>query len=495
MFSLTARADDSGTAVLAAGARTAMTMSGGDGEGVGLVVRQLAADARRRLSGGEEDDTLHLSGTVRGTEFVATLRDFGEPVTGPPDGVLALLDAGVATAAEARTDGTGNVSEVRFALPSHNRMLNTETLEVVPEDAAPSPEEVTFRELRAEDAPALTRAVYRCYGWSYPNPSLYYPERIAAALASGDRIGEVAVTASGEVASHWGAIFLSPTAVETGGTVTDPRFRRRGLAGALGDRLLARLTEMEVLGRLREPVLTHPATQQIALQEGATIIGAYLNMTHPIQQVGITDGVQTSRGSLSVAYSALRPLAPATMWIPGPYEPMARLVLAASDWPRDLEHARRDPDCPEHAVMATTFNSDNRFGLVDVEHVGLDLVDEITTALHQMQRSGAEYVQVRLPANQPALATVGAGLVELGLGYASLIPAFREPVGTDAGDVLVTQWIAELDVDTSEFVFATDAVRDLVLAVVQQAREAGSRGVNRQRRAAHRAQLFAALEG
>jgi hypothetical protein len=90
---------------------------------------------------------------------------------------------------------------------------------------------------------------------------------------------------------------------------------------------------------------------------------------------------------------------------------------------------------------------------------------------------------------------VGAGLVELGLGYASLIPAFREPVGTDAGDVLVTQWIAELDVDTAEFVFATDAVRDLVLAVVQQAREAGSRGVNRQRRAAHRAQLFAALEG
>jgi hypothetical protein len=321
---------------------------------------------------------------------------------------------------------------------------------------------------------------------------MYYPDRIAAQLESGERIGEIAVTRSGEVASHWGAVYLSPTVVETGGTITDPRFRRRGLAKILGDRLLARLVELEVSGRVREPVLTHPATQQIALQEGATIVGAYISMTHPIQQVGITDGVQASRGSLSVAYSALQPLSPATMWIPGPYEPMARQVLAASDWPRELAGARRDPGCPEHGTMSTSFNSDNRFGLVDIEVVGLDLVDEITTALHQMQRSGAEYVQVRLPANQPALATVGAGLVELGLGYAALIPGFRAS-DDGTGDVLVTQWIEDIDVDTSDFVYATEAVGELVRSVVQQVREAGSRGGMRQRRAARRAQLFAAL--
>ena len=144
---MTARADDTGTSVLAAGARTAMTMESGEGEGAGLVVRQLAADARRRLRGGEEDDTLRLDGEVRGTEFVVTMHDFGEPVSGPPDGVLALLDAGIVTAAEARTDGAGNISEVRFALPSHHRVLVVESLEVVPDDAAPSPEDVTFREL------------------------------------------------------------------------------------------------------------------------------------------------------------------------------------------------------------------------------------------------------------------------------------------------------------------------------------------------------------
>lgn len=489
---MTVRADDAGAAVLAAGVRTAMTSAGGEGEGAGLAVRQLAGDARRRLRGGEEDDTLRLEGEVRGTQFVVTLHDFGEPVSGPPDGVLALLEAGVLTAAEARTDGAGNISELRLALPSHNRMLDTDDVEVIPEDAERSNAQVEIREVTPADAAALTRAFYRCYGWSYPNPTLYYPDRIAASLESGERIGFVAVTDSGEVAAHWGAVFLSPTVVETGATITDPRFRGRGLAKTLGERLLERLHDLGVTGRLREPVMTHPATQKIAIGEGATIIGAYINMTHPIQQVGITDGVEAQRGSLSVAYGALQTWTPATMWIPGPYEPMVRRVLEASDWPRDLGPVRRDPDLPEHSVLATSFNSDNRFGLVDVAVAGADLVDQVHTALGQMQRSGAEYVQVRLPANQPALATVAAGLPELGLGYAAVIPAFR-PTADDPGDILVTQWVADLDVDPSAWVFANDDVRDLVLDIVTQIRDAGSRGSTRQRRAAQRAQLYAAI--
>ena len=493
---MTAEADDLGIAVLAAGARTAMAISGGngDGDGVGLVVRQLGNDARTRLRGGEEDATLTITTEIRGTEFVVTLTDKGEPVTGPPDAVLPLLESGVASAAEARTDGIGNLTEVRFALPTHHRILDTESLEVVPEDAALSAEPVTIRSMVTSDAAALTRAVFRCYGWSYPNPSLYYPERIAAALESGERIGEVAVTDSGEVAAHWGAVFLSPNVVETGGTVTDPRFRRRGLAKALGDRLLERLIEMRVGGRVREPVMTHPATQEIALREGATMVGCYLKITHPLQQGGITEGVTSSRMSLSVAYSALQPLEPATIWIPSPYDNIARMTLAASDWPRTVGTAHRTDAFPATTVLSTVFDSGNRVGMVDVEIVGVDLVDEIDSALHQMRRSGAEYVGVRLPANQEGLATLAAGLVELGLGYAALIPAFRPPTPDNpGGDVLITQWVAEPEIDTSTWVFADERVESLVRAIVAQTEDVGTRGVSRQRRAARRAQLFAAL--
>ena len=100
-----------------------MAANGGDGEGVGLMVRHRGVNARERLHGGEEDATLTMHAQVCGTEFVVTVRDLGAPVTGAPDGVLSLLEIGVATAADARSDGAINVTEVNWSAraPPHCR--------------------------------------------------------------------------------------------------------------------------------------------------------------------------------------------------------------------------------------------------------------------------------------------------------------------------------------------------------------------------------------
>ena len=495
MISISVRADDVGIDVAPAAVRTAMAAFGGDSEAVGLIVRHLVVDARARLHGGEEDATVVVSAEGLGTEFVVTMRDRGLPVAGPPNSLMTLLEAGLATSAQARTDGGGNVTEIRFALPSHQRMFEPMDEEVVAQDAELRVDEVTIRSMVPSDAAALTRTIYRCYGWSYPVADLYFPERIEASLNKGVRLGEVAVTESGEIAAHWGAVFVSATVVESGGTVTDPRFRHRGLAKSLGDRLLARLHEMDITGRVREPVMTHSATQEIALQEGATMVGAYLNMVHPVKQIGITDGAVAAKMSVSVAYSPLRPLGPATLWIPGPYETIARGVISTSDWPREFGIINHDHLSPSTSVLSTAYDSTSRIGVVEVELAGSDLIDVIDDVLHQMERSGAEYVSVRLPANQPALALVGAGLVDLELSYASLIPALRPSTDHNpGGDVLVTQWLARPEFDTSTWVYATEGVEQLVQAVVAQAEDVRTRRLERQRRTARRAQLFARLD-
>ena len=153
------------------------------------------------------------------------------------------------------------------------------------------------------------------------------------------------------------------------------------------------------------------------------------------------------------------------------------MVLAASDWPRELDPAGRSPACPDRSTLSTAFVSTNNSGQIAVTVVGADLVDAIDIALQQMRRSGAEYVRVCLPANQPALATRAVGLVELGLGFAAFIPEF-EPLTEDGlgGDILVTQWLADSDLDASGWVFADERVKNLVLAVFDQARDVGGRG-------------------
>lgn len=495
MYSANAPADDAGIAVLSAGVRTWLQMRGGNGEGAGLVTYLLATDARTRLRKGVEENILMLEVEERGTELIVVLRDKGEPVTAPPQGILPLLDQGIATAADARTDGEGNVTEVRFALPGHHEIFDPQTIDA-DEDDVLSSEEVSIRALLPQDAAALTRTIYRCYGWTYPLQDLYFPERIAATIENGSRIGEVAVTESGEVAAHWGAVYLSPTAVETGGTVTDPRFRRRGLAKQLGDRLLERIIEAGITGRLREPVLTHTATQQIALNDGASIVGAYLHFAHPLQQVGITEGIGVQRSSLSVAYGPLKALEPATVWIPNPYEPMAHMVFSQSNWPREFGSGFRGIQIPDVTVLATNYDSGNRLGIIDVATVGQNLIDCLDSSVDDLRKSGAEHIQVRLPANQPALQSVGAGLTEIGLAFGAFIPQLRtfDLSGVDRGDVLIVQWLADADLDTQSWKFATEQVSEIVLAIAEQVRQVANSGQARRRQAARRAQLFAALD-
>lgn len=486
-------ATDDGVAILADVARAVAERAGGGGAIAALAVGLVGAEARGRLTVNAATAELALEAARRGTELVVTVHDTGEPISGASTAVLGLVDLGLLTAAVGGPDHVGdavvgNRTEVRIPLPSHHALLDPDDLEVVDPEAPRSEAPVELRALEPGDAAALTRCIYRCYGWTYPGADHYYPERIAAAIADGRRVGEVAVTADGEIASHWGAAVVADGVVETGATVTDPRFRGRGLANQLGDRLLERLLADGVHGRLREPVLTHPATQHIALREGAAMVGAHLHAVAPLQQVGITDGVQTSRTSLTVMYGPLRPLEPAELWIPAPYRAIVATVLDGADWPRTMGEVRTVDDVPEATVIGSAYDALNCVGSVTVSTVGADLTDAVDEVLGQLRRAGAEMILVHLPANQPALATVGAGLGSLRLGYASLVPAFGS-----LGDALVLQWLADTDVDTAGWAYADDHVEHIVGLVSEQIRALGDEEVRDRRRRARRQQLLAAL--
>jgi GNAT superfamily N-acetyltransferase len=351
-----------------------------------------------------------------GTELVVRLNDTGEPISGVASEVLGLVDLGLLTAAVGGPDHShgavvGNRSEIRVPLAAHHAILDSGNLELIDPEAPRSDEAVELRSLEAGDAAALTRCIYRCYGWTYPGADLYYPERIAASIAAGRRVGEVAVTAEGEVASHWGAVVVADGVVETGVTVTDPRFRGRGLANQLGERLLERLVASGVHGRMREPVLTHPATQHIALREGAAMVGVHLHAAAPLQQVGITDGMLAERVSVTVMYGPLLPLEPAEMWVPSQYRPIASAILEGADWPRTLGEIRTIDPPPANTVISSSYDALNSAGSVTISVVGADLIDAVDEVLGQLRRAGAEMITVHLPASQPALAVTASSVL------------------------------------------------------------------------------------
>lgn len=482
MIEITAPPDEVGSAALTAAARMAVERLGGDGDGCALVVRLLLEDVVSRQIEGVDAGDVRLSVDVDGTQVVLTLRDGGAPVQAEPASLHPLVMLGVVTGSSTGTDGYGNVTEVRLALQAHHQVFDHSGLDVLGDDVAPSSDEVTIRDLTTDDAAGLTALIYRCYGWTYAHPDMYYPDRIAAAIAAGTRLGEVAVTPTGEVVAHWGAVRHGPYVVESGSTVTDPRYRHRGIAAQLGATLLERLESMGVIGRFREPVLTHTATQALALKEGAVMVGLRANCGHAIAQVGITDGLVSHRTSITVAYAALRPLEPAEIHIPHVYEPILRTVLSHADWSRTIARPRADIEIPAESESAIRYDQANASAVIDVTLIGADLIDVVDSSLDAARRSGSRYVEVRLPTAQPALAALGEGLIDLGLAFAAFVPLLQ-----GASDVLALQWLDDADVDTSDWHYADDRVEALALSVVAQIREAADRAIRVRREAARQA--------
>lgn len=482
-------ADDDGVAVLADSVRAAATQAGGAAEAAALATRLCATDAVRRCTVDRATAEIGASVTVDGTELVVQLSDPGEPVTGPPDAVLGLVEAGLVSSATGGADGSGNLIEVRVPLPAHTRVVDVGGLEVLDADAPLTDVEVVVRELTAADAAALTRCVYRTYGWTYPYPAIYYPERIAAAIADGSRKGWVAVTPDGEVVCHMGVVYETDGVVMAGGGVTDPRFRRRGLLVELGGLYYEWLLGPDgPATSLAEPVLTHAITQRLSLSAGRDLIGLLVNLRGSIQQVGITDGLLQRRSSLLMSHHAVQPLAPAELFIPPLYESLVRYVVEPTEWPRQFSDVQVHAELPPDTVAGSTYDALNNLGTVKVTQVGADLVESVDEALSALQRAGAEVVFVYLPANQPGLGATGAGLGSLRLGFAALIPRYGA-----MGDALVLQWIRNPEVDDTEWEYADERVATFAHMVLDQARSLGEAEVADRRREARRQQLLAAL--
>jgi hypothetical protein len=177
-----------------------------------------------------------------------------------------------------------------------------------------------------------------------------------------------------------------------------------------------------------------------------------------------------------------------TIWVPPAFEGIVRRILAPTDWPRELGSVRAVASCPDKSVVGSSYDAFNRLGLVEVFTVGEDLVDAVDEALGQLRAGGADVVRVHLPADQQALASLGAGMTALGLSFSLLLPDFGA-----FGDALALQWLRDPDVDTSGFVYASDHVRDIAEQVVAQVKQVGDEGDQLRRRQARRQRLFAAL--
>jgi len=150
------------------------------------------------------------------------------------------------------------------------------SLPPVPEDIS-----ITIRPMRPKDSIDLARCVYRCYGYTYANPDVYFPDRVKELLESGLLISFIALNPDGEVIGHVSVRkeYADAPIGERGQAVVDPRYRGHGLLNKLIKTVVEHVTKRGMYGTYGEAVTVHTYSQKAALSMGAHETGVLLAFT------------------------------------------------------------------------------------------------------------------------------------------------------------------------------------------------------------------------
>ena len=207
-----------------------------------VVVEELIREARLREEAATAPGDVVVEVAFDGTTLEITVVDHRLPLSAAQSRHLPsrrLLSLGFVDHLHIGFAGTtGNVASCRLAMaPDHpDDLVHAEMLEPDAPDAPDAEQaEIAVRLMTAADADGLVQCVFRCYGYTYPNPSMYQAKAIRRQLESGAMVSVVAVAPSGEVVGHVACTFDRPGDVipEAGKMIVDPRYRGHHLAERL----------------------------------------------------------------------------------------------------------------------------------------------------------------------------------------------------------------------------------------------------------------------
>ena len=300
-------------------------------------------------------------------------------------------------------------------------------------EGAPEPEvpsldlsRVVYRSLEPREAVEISRCAWGAYGNSYPNPHIYFPERVRALNEGGTLVSRVAV-AEGRVLGHAALEIPDPRegSCELGMAFVKPPYRGLGILLELTEDLLGEATRRGFTGAFVQAVTSHPASQKAARKRGfrecALLAGAYPG-TMDFRGLGGTTG---QRLSFMVQYLSLGTPRERVLHVP----PRHRAFLG--EICRDLELPVRWgpeetgslPSGP--GVFAAEMQEVLSRGDLTVARIGRDTLGALSLRLREFRLRRAGAVVLRLPLEDPGTPALVEGLEARGCFVTGMLPEER----------------------------------------------------------------------
>jgi predicted N-acetyltransferase YhbS len=330
------------------------------------------------------------------------------------------------------------------------------------------PQQYTIRRLHPDDAIQVSQVIYRVYGYSYPNPDLYYADHIVHLNETGELVSVVAVDESGTVVGHYALERpgLGPVA-EAGQAVVAPAHRGRKLMEQMHTYLESEGRRLGLAGIYVQPVTAHTFSQRVQEDFGIRPCGVSLGVWPALVFKQIAEEAHPERSTLMLYYKYLQPPAPAVVHVPAHHRPMLERIYACLGGPVEFQVGRAPRG---YGKVSVSYLKTHRLATIHVQQIGVDTAAEIRRVrVDLVETAAVDAVLLELPLAQPGAAHLCEAAEGDGFFFAGLGPCFAPQ-----GDVLRLQYL-QVPVDCARLQILSPFGREL-LAYVAAERERVGRG-------------------
>jgi anti-sigma regulatory factor (Ser/Thr protein kinase) len=349
-------------------------------------------------------------------------------------------------------------ADAREGLTGEERRETTET----PTASGDVPLEI--RTMRSEETPALARAVYRSYGYSYDWDDIYYPDRIRELQENGLMRSCVAVTSEDEFVGHLAVMVERPDSPvgEAGQAVVDPRFRGHHLFPKMKTFMAEQCKKSGMYGLYSEATAVHPYSQRGNLHLGARETGFLLGYIPPsVAYKDIQEDRAGRRGSVALFHMRINEEPEREIHPPDRFRDIVQRVVKHNGLRRKVVEVSGSPP-PASSRVDLRVRRDHNLALVRVLEPGEDLLELVRSRLRELCLHRLDVIYVDLPLSHPATRDCGGRLEELGFFFGGILPELLN------GDVLRLQYLNNVEIKRGDVSTASDFGEELLDLIFEQ---------------------------
>lgn len=321
--------------------------------------------------------------------------------------------------------------------------------------------EFDIRLMKPNEALEVCRCIYDCYGYSYANENIYFPDRVAAMNQTGKLCSAVAVTQEGEMGGHFALINYDKLPSEVGIAVTKQKFRGQGFARQLGEFLEVQARAAGLKGVQVKEVTAHLYTQKFCLKLGYKDCGLLLaHSPLTLSFKGIADKLK-QRNSDVLGFKYLETPIKRQIFVPAHHKEIIELLY--NNLGDTVECLISDNAVPrnEKSITEVTVHKIRSLAEILVLENGADVMQVLRSELRKIFLEGIQVVELYLSLADPMTPAIVPQLESMGFIFTGILPE------TAQGDSLIMQYFNGVHIDYDQLVLVTDVAKQLLNYVKQ----------------------------